>query len=500
MSVPWMDDEIVPRTIVYGGKTHKLEFREYPALQRQAYEYYVYRHLWEYISNEAGLWILHNIVLPALLYDSFIVYQFYGKSLSGKSWLAIAKALEVKYIEEESGLYEDVHIHYVFTHAEIGKLLRNMGKKDVPRDKRAESGDIIVCDEESALSGQGSGVTEGALANVLKACRALSVHFFFSDPNPSPKPNVDACFRVCAIARTANVTVSILEDAENKPIGFDVTEIPVGEKAWEEEIARYLPLKMANIRKIVATGGFVGTDTSSGQIEDAERLLAYAETTGKSVTKELLKAWVANIGITPMGVAYCANVVARAFSDYKQSKKQDIALPSYAGQTENLQEAIFARLLERKVKEEHVEMLRMNCSGVAQDVIAKKFGVMQGTVSKRIRMIGEKQVGYAFEDVWSAMLTRRSVKHKMGGANTPDPDCIIYDSEGEPVEVLSLKCRINHRRGFNVEWKDIAASEREFSSDFNVPLYLVAYDIINNRLYDKVEVTDQERFTFRVGK
>lgn len=493
MSVPWMDDEIVPRSMTIDGKAHALEFREYSILQHEAYYNLTFRNMWDNVNDDGTIWAFTEIVLPALANSSMVVYQFYAKSNGGKSWLAIAKALQIKWLEEEHFGYEDVRLHYVFNHADISKLLRLSGRLEIPRHLRAEKGDIIICDEESFMSGSGSLNAEQALDNILSACRAKGVHFFFSDPQPSPKPNIDAWFRVCAIARKAHVTISIIEDTDGRPLGFDITTIPFENEDWKREIEKYEPLKMANIDKLLENMGYVGVDVSMEQIADAEQLLEYTleqEESGLKITKDRLNVFASDLGIQAKGIEYCTNVVARVRMwreqdgsskarrlDYDEGTALNWKIRDLGSTT--LPEEFMERLepwIEREIPKRagdkgiHAEAPKWFTYYCSQGPItiqgtADHFGEQYNTVQRDIQEIRQSVFGYAIEKLIDVM----HPDWVLGGGNEPVPD---FETE---EQIISIKGRVRKNRQIAIG--DFGKAEKRKAVQEKKPLVLHMYEV-----------------------
>ena len=164
----WFDEPLLPDTIQIGKKKYKIKYRTDRAeLEEMAMWNWIYRQMWEDLNDNGHVWLLKDVFKSAIEGDSWVILQFYGMSYSGKSWLAIAKALELKLFLNFYG-YDDVVIKFARNWAETLSLLQELKK-----------GDIIICDEETDLMGEDSDTERAAMSNVLRSSRALGINIFF---------------------------------------------------------------------------------------------------------------------------------------------------------------------------------------------------------------------------------------------------------------------------------------------------------------------------------
>jgi hypothetical protein len=489
MTVPWMNDEIVPRTIEIDGKTYPIKFKMYSQLQYQAYTNHWYRELWDDINNDGTIWMLSEKIIPALEKESFLIFQFFGESHSGKSWLALAKALEVKYLEEEFFGYSDVQIHFAFSHSEVTQLLKA---------EEARQGDVIICDEESTMSGIGSDIAAAALANILKACRAKGIHFFFCDPDPRPKPNIHAWYCVAGIVEEKFTTISIIENSSNKPIGFDITEIPIEDELWKHYINIYEPLKMANIDKMLSVMGTVGANVSIQQEEDAQNLYEYSlekEREGIKISGETLLVFSSDLGISSNGTAYERNVIARVkmlrdtkgIGKLRRIEYDDVTRERWkitdVGSS-NLPED-FLDLLEKHIEEQIP--LRAAGKGLHKDAakwfieyckednttyhdLVSKYDTKYNTIQRNITEIRQSVFGYAVE----TLLASQNPDWILGGSNLPLPD---FKTE---ERIISIKARIRRNRQAP-SIQDFGKAERTTALREGKSLWLYYYEIKHHK-------------------
>lgn len=207
----------------------------------------------------------------------------------------------------------------------------------------------------------------------------------------------------------------------------------------------------------------------------------------------------------PKLVKRTAKLVARLWASLARLNNPRV-LKQYGGvarviepDEQTLQEQVLDALELRDVSERAILVFRQYCEGKNQDQIAESLAVTQSTIAVDIRSVRE-QIGFAFEDAISARYTTDNVPHERGGENTPEPDIIILDADGNPKEIHSLKCYITarNRSGTTVPREKIGKSERALSLT-GIPLYLIFFDVVADELHPKVLVENQLTFTFKRG-
>lgn len=192
-----------------------------------------------------------------------------------------------------------------------------------------------------------------------------------------------------------------------------------------------------------------------------------------------------------------------AFDVYTQTRpeRSDRGPPvvGYTGPVDDLRDAIYRRLEELGFDPADIDMLKRYAGGESQTDIAYHYGTTQKTVSMRIKRLRENPLalGKAFEDVYAQLLRTQGFKVVQGGGNSPEPDIIVYDQDGNMLKVLSAKCYCDKRVTLTVPRHEIGEKEWEVSRANGVPLYLVFYDLVEGRLHEPVLVEDQLNFTFR---
>jgi len=152
--------------------------------------------------------------------------------------------------------------------------------------------------------------------------------------------------------------------------------------------------------------------------------------------------------------------------------------------------------LERYVDPQYVLEFREYIQGETQADIAARYDTTQANVSRHIKHIRERTLGYAFEDVYARMLRSGGYNVRQGGANTDEPDIEILDERGDVVEVHSVKCYLDKKSTITIPAREIGQKEWELFKQ-GIPLFLVVFDVVANKLH-KIRVRgDEKNFTIR---
>lgn len=234
-------------------------------LEKQAADNpFTYGAMWKKIDNMGGKWLTHAVLKQNIKDEGFIILQFRGMSNSGKSWLAFAKAFQLRNILLEHG-FENPRIHLVHNWSEVLHAI-----------SEANEGDIIFCDEETTVSGQESLTEANSMRNILKACRAKKINFFFIDPDPLPKPNVHAWVYVVGKIKGIYSTMSIVHDGQGTLVGLDFHRLPMNDETFSDTLEEYQKIKMDNIQALIDAHGRVGSDFAGQQEKEAQVLYELA--------------------------------------------------------------------------------------------------------------------------------------------------------------------------------------------------------------------------------
>lgn len=177
--------------------------------------------------------------------------------------------------------------------------------------------------------------------------------------------------------------------------------------------------------------------------------------------------------------------------------------PEYLGQLTDLRQAIYDQLGIRGVESERIKafkwyvgdgMYGMNQTDIA---VHPEFQKSQGTIHNWIEQIRNSELGYAFEDVYAALLREQGIRFEKIGGNTPEPDIIIYDEKEIPHEIRSIKCYFDRKTTVSIPRKEVVGGNvQKKAEEWNVPVFLIYYDFASGALYEPILVENQERFKF----
>ena len=461
----WIEDPILPNEI----DGHEVTYRtDRGKLEEQARFYWVVRQMWENPNNNGWWWLVQFVFIPAILGDSWVVLQFYGMSRSGKSWLAVAKALLLKELLEAYG-YDDVTIWWARNWSETLEIMR-----------KAKKGDIILCDEETDLSGEESETERQAMSNVLRSCRILGINIFFSDPTPKPKDNIDAYIRVAGLIEPIFHTMSIIYGAEESLVGLDFTEIPVDNSFFDEVMPQYEKDKIAYARSLLRKRGRFKADLTDLQFDQAVRLMNDAlekESYGSKITRKNLDVWADNPDLEIAGsVKHVEKVITRALEMLKDAKggvpigsglHKDFDVPlvfKRERRDKDLPEGFHERLVKHLIKYEsewedkcepkEFKALCLWLEGKSQTDVGREMGIGQSSISgwidNALHHINSRYFGYAVEDVVAEY--HPSWEHEGLSSNAAD----FIDRENKVV--YSVKGLIR-QQGFRTPYTDWLAHE-----------------------------------------
>jgi hypothetical protein len=99
-----------------------------------------------------------------------------------------------------------------------------------------------------------------------------------------------------------------------------------------------------------------------------------------------------------------------------------------------------------------------------------------GSVSNWMKEIQKKHIGYVFENVIDAELTRDGIPHEKGGGNKDDIDEIIFEDGAKqiPKAIWSLKCYAN--LDIFKAISEVNKNERTYAQEHGIPCLCVAYE------------------------
>jgi hypothetical protein len=440
-----------------------------------------YGEIWRVLSNFGGMWLNLKVLAQNTDDEGFIILQFYGMSNSGKSYLAYAKAWELMWIQVESGMLDWVIYHdaerTLVNYEETEKLfpehihlVHNWSQILVEMDGKP-AGDIIVCDEESTRSGQESATESNSLKNILRACRAKRLHFFFIDPEPEQKPNTHAWIKCIGKIKDIWTTMSIVEDAHGILVGLDFHQLPIEtSEVFIDMMIEYEIVKHRNIDALLAAKGRVGSAMAATQHGEAltlyEAALERQKKTGLKMNLKRLSVLMVDIGMMAGTGPYREQLMTRVMDMIRsgtggmldpETDDENLIWDKESVGEEALPAAFHEQLaphLYRWADKEGIEafdvaLLLSWFEGETQDNIAEENDMTQKAVSIMFKKINRKILGYACED-W---LAERNPHWTHVGGNTPACD---FENDSQ---VISIKATSKKHREFTI--KDTGLTERE---------------------------------------
>ena len=476
----WLEDPILPDEI----EGHPVTYRtDRGKLEEQAFYFWLVRDMWENPNNNGWWWLVQFVFLPAILGDSWVILQFYGMSNSGKSWLAVAKALLLKELLEAAG-FGDVQIFFTRNWSETLTIMEEY--EDPQRDSEgrrlySQKGDIIICDEETDMSGEESETERAAMSNVLRSCRILGVNIFFSDPTPKQKDNVDAYIRVAGLIKPKFQTMSIVYGAENSLIGLDFTEIPVDDQFFDEVMPQYEKDKVDYAKALLSRRGRLTADLSESQEKCAIGLMNFAleqESLGQKITRNNLEVWADKSKPVIAGsTASRKKVISTAMMLLKDAKG---GVPIGTGmhkdfpkiplmfkrdrRDRDLPEGFHERLVkhltnwenkwEDKCNQRDFKCLLLWIKGKSQARVGDELGLAQSSISNYIAdalaHVNLRYLGYAVEDC----VAEYHPTWIHAGHSSNDADFVDHENK----VVYSIKGLIR-KEGFRTPYADWLAKE-----------------------------------------
>ena len=475
----WFEDPILPEEV----EGHEVTYRtDRGKLEEQAMYYWPVRNMWEEPNNNGWWWLIRFVFMPAILGNSWVVLQFYGMSNSGKSWLAVAKAFILKELLEAAG-FDDVQIFFTRSWSESLTYLEHYGSKERgPDGKRlyVNKGDILICDEETDLSGEESETERSAMSNILRSCRILGFNLFFSDPAPKPKDNIDAYIRVAGLVKDIFTTMSIVYGAETSLVGLDFTEIPVTAPMFDEIMPQYEKDKIEYALGLIHARGRLSADLSILQEGQAVGLMNYAleqESMGHKITRNNLEVWADKCTPKIAGsTVHKKKVITGALLLLKDAKggvpigtgiHKDFPVPlvfKRDRRDRDLPEGFHERLVkylikwekkwEDKCNKRNFDCLMLWLGGKSQTNVGKELGLAQSSISNYIAdalaHVNLRYLGHAVEDCVAEY--HPTWEHSGYSSNNAD----FIDRENKIV--YSIKGLIRNE-GFRTPYADWLAKE-----------------------------------------
>ena len=506
----WLENPILPDEI----DGHEVTYRtDRGKMEEQAQFYWVVRDMWDNPNNNGWWWLVQYVFLPAILGNSWVIMQFYGMSNSGKSWLAVAKALILQELLEAAG-FDDVQIFFTRNWSETLSIMEGYGSDERDENGRrlyARKGDIIICDEETDMSGEESETERAAMSNVLRSCRILGVNIFFSDPSPKQKDNVDCYVRVAGLIKPIYTTMSIMYGAESSLIGLDFTEIPVNDSFFDEVMPQYEKDKFEYAKDLLRRRGRLTADLTEIQEQQAIGLMNHAleqESLGHKITRNNLEVWAdKSTPVIAGSTVHRKKVISTALMLLKDAKGGvpigtgihkafDVPLLFKRDRRDrDLPEGFHERLVkhltkweskwEDKTNKRNFKALLLWLGGKSQTEVGRAIGKGQSSVSGYIddalAHINSRYFGYAVEDC----VAEYHPTWVHAGHSSNDPDFIDHENK----VVYSVKGLIR-AEGFRTPYADWLAKEevRLFIED-GYRLEILMYECKHKNKVRRVTVT-----------
>lgn len=524
-----------PDYIMVDGKKCACVYQDRLELEREAADNSTLRNIlynrqfakerWFYEGQMYEDYVVSALFWKTVMYDGMTVLHLMGPSNGGKSYLAHA------YAHELLGYwlyYRDIEgkVWYFFSYAEALQYLNDFKK-----------GDVVIIDEHSKQLGQDSLAAAMKFNNTLRATRKRGVSYIVCDPEEQNMPNCQYMLRTAFYVVENTMTRCMAYTGKtHRLLGLSDWEVPLDEQWFSEMVDRYEQEKDAYLNLFARRGGAAYKGLIEKQNKMAMELWQYARDNwtirGKGGWVKRLTGHMNEIGYDGETHATRGQVVDKVVeyleaiydedlktfdwsvefdptkhivSDRFDDTSRDLAPLPYFGQTENLRDAVLDRMIELGANAEIIEAFRIVRNAIDEnrylleeqfsewqelfpdvDIIEDTFRITKYYGMKNYQGAVIDGWANAFEDVYSAILLKNDVPHIQGGRNSPDPDIIITDDEGEPIEVHSLKTFCNKQGYENFSYDDIADSEKELG----VPIMLVVLSLVDGKLY-KIPVDEK---------
>jgi hypothetical protein len=474
---------------------------------------------WFYDGN-----LYEDYVLPALFWNvvthnGMAVVHLMGPSNGGKSYLAAASAHELlRYWEEFAGIKG--RVFYFFSYA-------------VALDHMSEfrKGDVVIIDEHSRQLGQDSGSAAARFNNMLRATRKRGVSYFVCDPEEQNLPNCNYMLRTAFYVEEIQMTRSLTYTGKtHRLLGLTDFIVPLDEQWFKDMIDEYERQKDFYLTGFARRGGAADKGLHDKQIRISMDLWKKVKESGMPKGR---RGWQKRLSTYLVDMEYDSEtnatkdqvmdrILAHLEKIYNEDTKEfDFSIEfdpenvysfdeftpfpdrpepePYAGQTEDVRGAVLDRMIELGANREIVEAFRL----VRDAIDVNKFNlselfeqwqevfpdsIIQEDAFRITKYYGMKNYsgavhngyGLAFEDVYSTMLNERGIDHVKAGGNTPEPDIVILDENGEPKEVHSVKCFLNKQGYENYDYDSIAESEKELG----VPIKLIVLSLACGTIFE----------------
>jgi len=181
----------------------------------------------------------------------------HGDTNEGKSQMAISIA---KYHQKAFKKYLgiDITIHLTFSDSDLDHVIPNLKR-----------GDIVIRDESSIVTGEGSQILQTRINNLIRVIRIEQNSFIFVNPDVVKVPLVNYYLETAGKNYEEHKTRLILYDKEQFPIG----RLYLSLHPDQEFRAKYEKLKKENVNKLKITSGLVSLSIDNKKLTRAAEIL-----------------------------------------------------------------------------------------------------------------------------------------------------------------------------------------------------------------------------------
>ena len=466
-------------------------------------------------------------------------YQFAGKTGSGKSFLAqkigfLQTEEYHKYAEElpddhpKKKEYSQATVHVAFKVDEANNLIGEMG-----------SGDVLIRDEMSKVSGEGSLTEEGANENIRKAVRGKNLNLYNCQPDIVFSGTTNFLFLTIGYNMESEEAVALVyvpfKNTKAASLQFDLCGYIVVKKHDNQEfIDDYEKKKTEYIETLRKNAGTESVSSRPDEIErDAEIVMKTAEEKGIPLTsKEKIKLAIAMSGINTRTTAYqdhVANFIQISTRSAIPEQTEDVFSSDISEMISEMKEFedpftafkpdIYQIVLNSKLSErdKSIFLAAMGIDYSSGELIREKsypdLATQHNLTHARIQQICTEvvpgsisnQVGHLFED-----FTEEYYRQEEGyeivsrGKYQGEPDLIVLNKKSMVLEVISLKTSMSPRSTIMIfdkckpeltEWyqrkKDLKEGKENDLGYVEIRLFLEFINLKKDNLHRKIELDEK---------
>lgn len=411
--------------------------------------------------------------------NSNILLHIFGKTNSGKSMLAQKLAFLLRKEYRDYG--REVPDHPRANEYLNSKVVVVFRVEEANREiQKMEPGGILLRDEQSKTSGQGSQIENDANENLRKAVRGMNINFFDAQPNPDLSLNLNFNIFTIGYHVESEITIAILytpmPSTNMKSSILNPTGYLLLKKHTDLDFIReYESRKMDYIQSLQETGGQETVSLKKHLIkQDAAALISYIKNNedGISIPKKASqKHWdlaFSFSNVNARSTAHNARVISYAQMLFENKLGSDEKI-------EAVEEPLF-QLMEhdnpmlqfdfdlmgtlKKYSDESKKKIYLDKieSELKNTELAIKYNCSAqwiGQVLKAVDAFLDFHMGHAFE-IHARQVYEGAGYEILSGeglAHIGDPDLVVQ--KDGLIEVVSLKCSRSIRTTIN-PIKDLA--------------------------------------------